>query len=125
MTLTPPSQDQPSENTPRRLQRPMQLVGERAAPDQGLSGLIQTATTPPNPRFSEPGVLRDWKAGLIGALNGLALVLAVRFTLLVAILGAIALSVIVVREPDPWRLGALGIYAFVVVVPTIWLASRR
>lgn len=57
--------------------------------------------------------------------NVLALVLAIRFTLLVAVIGAIWLTVIVEASPDPWRLGALAIYAVAVVIPAVWLAARK
>ena len=66
-----------------------------------------------------------WKAGVMGALNVIAVVLAVRFILLVAVAGAIILTVIAINVPDPWRLGALAIYAVTVVVPTVRLSSRR
>ena len=61
----------------------------------------------------------------MGALNALFVILAVRTILLVAVIGAIWLTLIAVERPDPWRLGALAIYCVVVVVPTTWLASRR
>jgi hypothetical protein len=61
----------------------------------------------------------------MGALNVISVVLAVRLTLLISVSGAIALAYLALGEPDPLRLGALGIYAGVVVVPLIWLASRR
>jgi len=66
-----------------------------------------------------------WKAGVLGALNVIVLVVAVRLTLLVGVSGAIALSYLTLQNPDPYRLGALAVYAAVVVVPLIWLASRR
>ena len=61
----------------------------------------------------------------MGALNFFAIILAVRLILLVAIVGAIILASNVVAAPDPWRLGALAIYTIVVVVPTVWLSSRK
>ena len=61
----------------------------------------------------------------MGAFSALALVLAARLILLVAIVGAFLLTYIVVAAPDPWRLAALGVYALAVVLPTVWLASRR
>jgi hypothetical protein len=78
--------------------------------------------TPPSAEFQHRAA---WKAGVLGAVNALFITLAVRFTLLVSIVGAITLAVIAIREPDPWRLGALAIYALVVVLPMVWLASRR
>ena len=67
----------------------------------------------------------QWKAGVMGMLNVLTVVLAVRLTLLVAVCGAISLAYLAISASDPMKLGALGIYAAVVVVPLIWLASRR
>lgn len=61
----------------------------------------------------------------MGALNLVAVILAVRLILLVAVSGAIFLTVIAIQNPDPSRLGALAIYAVAVVVPTVWLSSRR
>jgi hypothetical protein len=66
-----------------------------------------------------------WKAGVLGSINVLAIVLAVRLGLLVAIVGAIVLTYLTIQTPDPWRLGALAIYAAFVILPTTWLAARR
>jgi hypothetical protein len=66
-----------------------------------------------------------WKAGVLGALNVLVLLTAVRLTLLVSVCGGIALAYLALLNPDPYRLGVLGIYAISVVVPLIVLASRR
>jgi len=51
-------------------------------------------------------------------------VLAARMAVLVAILGGIGLTWISLAQPDPYRIGILGIYAALVVIPTIWLAAR-
>jgi hypothetical protein len=125
----------PSENTPPRSRAPMQLVGEKALPDNQptLSSLIATAattsTTPnPIPRGIPNGELVNraaWRAGVLGSINVLAIVLAVRLGLLVAIVGAICLTYIAIQAPDPLRLGALAIYCAFVLLPTTWLASRR
>ena len=66
-----------------------------------------------------------WKAGVMGALNVFTAILAVRLTLLVSVCGAISLAYLALQQPDPYRLGALGVYAVVVVVPLVWLAARR
>jgi hypothetical protein len=66
-----------------------------------------------------------WKSGVMGALNVATAILAVRLTLLVAVGGAIACAYLVMREPDPYRLGALVAYALLVVGPLIWLTARR
>ena len=120
-----------SENTPPRSRAPMQLVGERTLPDQpSLSNLIATAaatsSTPKAPTVSAEYIHRGaWKAGVLGSINVLAIVLAVRLGLLVAIVGAICLTYIAIQAPDPLRLGALAIYCAFVLLPTTWLASRR
>jgi hypothetical protein len=62
---------------------------------------------------------------VIGALNILTAVLAVRLILLVAVSGAVWLTWLALQQPDPYRLGALGVYAAVIVVPMVWLAARR
>ena len=61
----------------------------------------------------------------MGALNVFTALLAVRLTLLVSVCGAIGLTYLALVSPDPYRLAALGVYAAVVVVPLVWLASRR
>jgi hypothetical protein len=85
-----------------------------------------TATpTPPSQPSAEFQHRAAWKAGVIGAFNALAIILAVRLILLVAVIGAFYLTVIAIDRPDPWRMAALAIYCVVTVIPTVWLASRR
>ena len=62
---------------------------------------------------------------MLGALSFASAVLAARLILLVSVCGAIALSYLALTNPDPYRLGALSIYALVVVVPLVWLSARR
>lgn len=111
----------------------MQLVAEREVPDpqqasqltmQQLATTTETSTPKPvpSPEYAQRAA---WKQGVLGAVNVLALVLAVRIILLVAVIGAICLTVIAIRDPDPWRLGALAIFAMTVVIPTVWLSGRR
>lgn len=91
--------------------------------------MISSATkartaTPPN--LGQEFVHRAaWKAGVMGAVNVLTAVLAVRLILLVSVSGASILAWVALAEPDLYRLGTLGVYAVVVVLPLIWLASRR
>ena len=66
-----------------------------------------------------------WKAAVMGTLSVLTVVLAVRLTLLVSVCGASFLAWLALADPDPYRLGTLGVYGAVVVLPVIWLASRR
>lgn len=61
----------------------------------------------------------------MGALNVAATILAARMILLVAVTGAIYLSWLSLAQPDIYRLACLAVYAVVVVVPLVWLASRR
>lgn len=62
---------------------------------------------------------------MLGALNALFVVLAVRAILLIAVVGAIYLTVIAATTPDPWRLATVAAYAVIVVVPLTWLAARK
>jgi hypothetical protein len=79
-----------------------------------------------SPPLQQEFVTRSaWRTGVLGALNALFVVLAIRLILLVATVGAIILATAVMASPDPWRLGALAIYTLVVVVPMVWLSSRR
>jgi hypothetical protein len=113
----------------------MQLVGEKTLPDQPtLSSLIATAaTTSTTPK---PGVSREtefvhrgaWKAGVMGALNLLAVVLAVRLVLLVAVIGALWLAKLALDVPVAMQMPALvmlGVYCATVVIPMVWLSSRK
>jgi hypothetical protein len=65
-----------------------------------------------------------YKAGVIGAVNVLTRMLAVRAILLVSIGGAIALTWLCVENPDPYRLAALMIYSASTVVPMIVMSLR-
>ena len=69
-----------------------------------------------------------WKAGVMGALNLLAVVLAVRLVLLVAVLGALWLAKLALDVPAPVQQAALimlGVYCATVVLPMVWLSSRK
>jgi hypothetical protein len=116
----------------------MEMVAERQIPEApSLSTLIagatttaqtQTVTTPPKapPNLQNEFMTRSaWRSGVLGAINVLVAVVAVRFALLVSIVGAIVLTYITIEAPDPWRLAALGVYTALVVLPATWLASRR
>lgn len=70
-------------------------------------------------------VRAQWKQRVIATFNVLAVVLAVRFVLLIAVCGAIALTWLTLQSTDPYRLIALGIYAVGVVVPSVYLACVR
>jgi hypothetical protein len=62
---------------------------------------------------------------VIGAVNVLIAVTAIRLTLLVAVCGAFSLAYLTVGSANPYELGILGIYTALVVGPLVWLASRR
>jgi hypothetical protein len=62
---------------------------------------------------------------VLGALNVIVLVTAVRLILLVCVCGAIGLAYLALEAPDPYRLGMLAIYTLLVVGPMVWLSSRR
>lgn len=106
----------------------MQLVAEKQTPESStppsptLTETIQRATAP-TPNIQQEYVHRAaWKAGVLGAVNVLLLVLAARMLVLVAIGGAIALTWYALESPDPYRLIALGIYSLLTVIPCVVLA---
>ena len=130
--------DQPSENMPPRSRAQMQLVAEKALPDPpaSLSSLIaaNTPTTSSTPKA--PTVSREtefvtraaWRNGVMGALNLLAVVLAVRLVLLVAVLGALWLAKLAIEVPPSVQMPALvmlGTYCLTTVIPLVWLSSRK
>ena len=128
-----PEPVQPSPNTPPPSRKPMQLVSE--VQDQPtLSSLISqnptipTTTTKPVSRETEYVHRAAWKAGVMGSLNVLFAVLAVRTILLFAVVGAFVLTWTVVKAPDPITtpsLIILAVYGLLVVLPVVWLSSRR
>ena len=127
-------QEAPSADTPKPLRSQMQLVGERTVQDQpSLSTLIasQTNTTPKPAVSRETGEYQHrsaWKAGVLGSLNLLAIVLAVRLVLLVAVIGALWLAKLALDVPAPLQIPALvmlGVYCATVVIPMVWLSSRK
>ena len=86
----------------------------------------QTGTPPKAPNLQTEFVTRTaWKQAVLATLNILIAVVAIRFILLTAVAGAIVVAYITIQSPDPWRLGALAVYALTVVGPCVWLASRR
>src|SRR5580698_2284341 len=128
----------PSENTPPRSRAPMQLVGEKTLPDQpgSLSSLIAAQTTTQTSTTPKASVSREteyvhrsaWKAGVLGSLNLLAIVLAVRLVLLVAVIGALWLAKLALDVPQPVQQAALimlAVYCVTVVLPMVWLSSRK
>lgn len=124
-------QDQPSANTPGRSR--MTLVAERHVPDDPSPSHPQTGSSTPNTATTtNQTTLQNeyihraaWKAGVLGTLNVISAVLAVRLILLVSVSGAVALAYLALHEPDPYRLGALAVYGVLVVLPLVWLAARR
>jgi hypothetical protein len=113
----------------------MQLVAEKTTPDQpSLSTLIAsattTATTQPKTvsRETEFMTRAAWRNGVMGALNLLAVVLAVRLVLLVAVIGALWLAKLALDVPVAMQMPALvmlGVYCATVVIPMVWLSSRK
>lgn len=84
-----------------------------------------TTPNPATPIISATPPDHAYRAAVLASVNVLFAVLSVRFVLLLAVMGAIYLAALTVLAPDPWRLGALAIYAILVVAPTVWLAARQ
>lgn len=65
---------------------------------------------------------------MLGAINVLIAVVAVRLVLLVAVIGALYLARLALNVPAPIQTPALimlGVYCATTVLPLVWLASRR
>lgn len=127
MSQTPP--EARSENTPSHLR--MLPMGDRFKPGPedlaappGQWGLTTTTTPPPAPMVHPTQANAAWKQGFVGALNAVMLVTAARMIVLVAVLGGIGLTWLTLLEPNPYKLGALGIYAVAIVGSAVWLAGR-
>ena len=88
-----------------------------------------TTANPPVSRETGEYVHRAaWKAGVLGALNVVAVVLAVRLVLLVAVVGALYLAKIALDAPAALQMPAivmLGVYCATVVIPMVWMSSRK
>jgi hypothetical protein len=103
--------------------------------------LIATATTTATPPKTPGSIAASlpsregeyqhraaWKAGVLGSLNLLAVVLAVRLVLLVAVIGALYLAKVALDVPAALQIPALvmlGVYCATVVIPMVWLSSRK
>src|SRR5262245_59077088 len=125
-----PQPDLPSESTARpSARRPMLLLAEQQTaelPTSSISKPTAIATTIPPPEIQvELQHRAAWRAGVLGAFNVAATILAVRIILLLGIAGALALAWVAIRDVEPLRLGALGLYMVGVVLPLVWLSSRR
>jgi hypothetical protein len=107
-----------------------------------IAGATATTTAPPKTMASIAASLPTregeyihraaWKAGVLGAVNVLVALVAVRLILLIAVIGAITLAWAVVpalikaTDPIAWpALIMLVVYGFLVVIPLVWLSSRR
>ena len=74
--------------------------------------------------LAELAARKSWQQAVIGSLNVATKILAVRLILLLAVIGAVGLTLIAVQKNDPARLIAVGVYTITVVLPVVWLTSR-
>lgn len=109
-----------SDAQPERSRKPMLLVAERMEPDAPSPPVAPQESLFPPDSVKE---YRAWKAAALGTINVLAAVLAVRLILLVSVGGAIFLAWL--AQDNPYRIGAVGVYTASVVLPVVWLSSRR
>jgi uncharacterized BrkB/YihY/UPF0761 family membrane protein len=105
----------------------MQVVGERRLPDDAppqpsLQTMMNQATTTTANFQQEYQHRAAWKASVMGAFNVLAVLLAVRLIVLISVVGGIFLTYLALQSPDPYRLGALGLYCLGVLIPAVYLA---
>lgn len=136
-------QGQPSVNSLRNSRGRLEAVGERYEPDPpspsppppnaGIAALMEanrpkTTTSAPTPsqQFQQEFMHRSvWKAALLGNLNALALVLAARLIVLVAIGGAIALTWAALGHSDSLSTQVvLAVYTSCAVLVS-WIVSRK
>jgi len=89
-----------------------------------LSSIAATTTRPTAGSLHTEYIHRNaWKAGVLGALNMAALVLASRLIVLIAVAGGIVLAYPALDHPDWFRIGILAVYCAGVVLPAVWLAA--
>lgn len=98
-------------------------------PLQEMATQTKTTTAPPNLQFQQEYIHRAaWKAGVLGSINVLAMVLAGRLIGLVGIAGGIWLTFLALGQPDvpttQWKLIALGIYAGFFGLPALFFSLR-
>lgn len=96
-------------------------------PDPPQIAATQTAiprTTPPE-LTHELLSRRAWRQGVIGGLNVAAMVLGARLILLLATMGAFALTWLAIQSAQPLQLGAVALYLAGVILPLVWLSGRR
>lgn len=68
---------------------------------------------------------RSYRAALIGSINVVAAILAARLILMLSVIGAIFLAWLALLGHDPVRVAVLALYTATVVIPLVWLCSRR
>lgn len=103
-------------------------TGSQAAPTPPMPQReMRNPTANPNSAAFQNEVMsrRAWRASVIGSLNVAAMILAARFILLLATLGAFVLAYIATQSAQPLQLVAVGIYLLGVVFPLTWLSSRQ
>lgn len=105
----------------------MLLLAEQQLDDPPAtsSALPTTATTTSSKNELELVHRTAWRAALIAGFNVAALILATRLILLLAVLGALGLTWIAAQGGTPMQLGAVGLYTCTVILPLVWLSSRR
>jgi hypothetical protein len=81
-----------------------------------------TQTPPPSPQ-QEFVHRAAWRAGVLGAINVLARVLAARLIVLIAVIGGIVLAYPALGKPDWIMVVILGVYCAGVVAPAVILAA--
>lgn len=98
----------------------MRVVSERPmAPPQPPAPVA--APAPPGPAPND----RAWRAALIASMQAIVLVVAARAVLFLAAVGAFVLAWVALRDPQPLRLGAAGMFDLLVFLPAVWLAAKK
>lgn len=93
------------------------------APIDAVPDRPDVAEPPPKPKPELP--IREFMAGALGVLTGIAAVLSVRFALMLAGVGAFVLAYAAVQHPSAASLTAMGLFDVLVFVPVVILARLK
>jgi uncharacterized RDD family membrane protein YckC len=87
--------------------------------------VVEEAAPPPSPPPVTDSLPKT--AAIFGALQAIAMLLAIRFLLLVVLAGAIGLGVMAMERESTPSLILLAIYGCLIVAPMVWLerTNRR
>ena len=102
------------------LQKPSDEADDRPRLELVKDEVPASPPIPSSPTTS-PAAPSPSMAALFGVLRAISMVLAVRFLLLLTLLGAGVLATMAMMTPIPETMAVLAIYCVLVVLPMVWL----